>query len=89
MLPSDYDTQRLIAAPGHRQRERRLDTVRGRFSGSIVANVDHGWDAARRAWNRAATQRPPLVVFPETVDDIVEIVAFARAEGLQVVPQNT
>lgn len=89
MLPSDYDTQRLIAAPDHRLRERRLDTVRGRLSGSIVANADRGWDAARRAWNRAATQRPPLVVFPETVDDIVEIVAFARAEGLQVVPQNT
>ena len=54
-----------------------------------MSRVDHGWEAARRAWNRAATQEPSLVVFPQTVDDVVAIVAFARGEGLQVVPQNT
>jgi len=89
MLPPDFETQRMIAAPEHALRERRLEAVRGRFTGSIVSSIDQGWKAARRAWNRAATQRPPLVVFPETVADVAEIVAFARGEGLQVVPQNT
>ena len=89
MLPSDFETQRLVAAPDHARRARRLETIRGRFTGSIVSNLDQGWEAARRAWNRAATQEPSLVVFPQTVNDVVAMVMFARGEGLQIVPQNT
>jgi hypothetical protein len=92
MFPPDYRTQRAIAAPEHARRERDLGHLRGlraRLSGRVVAETEPGWDAARRPWNLAAEQRPPLVAFPETTADVVTLVAYARANGLRVAPQGT
>jgi FAD/FMN-containing dehydrogenase len=50
---------------------------------------DVEWDAARAAWNLAVDQRPALVVLPESADDVVETVRFARDAGLRVAPQGT
>ena len=89
MFPPDYKTQRSIAAPEVARRERRLEHIRARVAGRIVAETEEGWDTARRAWNLAAAQRPPLVAFPETNHDVVELVAYARDHGLRVAPQGT
>ena len=92
MLPPDYLTRRAIDAPDESQRERHLEHLRGlreRLAGSVVSAGDAGWGRARLAWNLAADQRPPLIAYPATIADVVELVSFARAQGLRLVPQGT
>jgi FAD/FMN-containing dehydrogenase len=89
VLPPDYRMQRIIAEPEVARRERRLELVRARVAGRIVVEAEEGWDAARQAWNLAAAQRPPVVAFPESTNDVVELLAFARGHGLRVAPQGT
>ncbi len=66
-----------------------IETLRSRISGDVVAPGDSNWDEARRAWNLAVDQRPALVVLPESADDVVAIVEYARANGHRVAPQGT
>jgi FAD/FMN-containing dehydrogenase len=63
--------------------------LRARLWGDLVLPGDESWDEARRAWNLAVDQQPAAVALPETADDIVEIVDFAREHGLRVAPQGT
>ena len=63
--------------------------LRDRISGEVVGPADAAYDQARLAWNLAADQRPALAVFPESADDVVEIVLYARRNGLQIAPQGT
>jgi FAD binding domain-containing protein len=65
---------------------RSLDAA---IAGAIVGPADPGWDAARQAWNLAVDQRPAAVALPQTVEDIVAIVDFARKHGLRIAPQGT
>jgi hypothetical protein len=55
----------------------------------LVHPGDDGWDAARVAWNLAVDQRPAAVAFPQTTEDVVAIVEYARPRGLRVAPQGT
>jgi hypothetical protein len=92
LLPPDYMTHRAVAAPEQARREQHLEHLRGlreRLAGRVVSKGDDGWGRARLAWNLAADQRPPLIAYPETTNDVVELVAFARARGLRLVPQGT
>ena len=57
--------------------------LRGRVDGELVTPGDEDWDAARQAWNLAVDQRPAAVALPESAEDVVEIVRFAREQGLQ------
>ena len=63
--------------------------LRVRLQGDLVLAGDESWDEARQAWNLAVDQRPAAVALPETVDDVVAIVDFAREHGLRVAPQGT
>ncbi len=63
--------------------------LRLRLQGDLVLPDDASWDEARRAWNLAVDQQPAAVALPETVDDVVAIVDFAREHGLRVAPQGT
>jgi FAD/FMN-containing dehydrogenase len=63
--------------------------LRHRIDGEAVGPADATYDQARQAWNLAVDQRPGLVVFPESADDVVEIVLYARRNGLQIAPQGT
>ncbi len=89
LFPPDFGTHKIIAAPEAAHRERHLEHIRARVTGRIVSRAEEEWDAARKAWNLAAPQRPPLVAFPELAHDIVELVTFARSHGLGVAPQGT
>jgi FAD/FMN-containing dehydrogenases len=89
VYPSDFKTQRMIAEPELARRERHLELLRAQVAGRIVAETEVEWESARQAWNRAAIQRPPLVAYPETVQDVVGLVGFARDHGLRVAPQGT
>ena len=55
----------------------------------LVFPGDPGWDDARRAWNLAVDQRPAVVALPETVDDVVAAVEYARELGLRIAVQGT
>jgi hypothetical protein len=57
--------------------------------GDVFAPGDPGFDEARRAWDLAADQGPAVVVFAESVVDVVRAVRFARAHGLRIAPQST
>jgi FAD/FMN-containing dehydrogenase len=59
------------------------------LTGSVVTPDDAGFDEARQAWHLGADQRPAAVVFPETAEDVAQVVRFARATGLRVAPQGT
>jgi hypothetical protein len=56
---------------------------------ALVLPHDPNWDEARRAWNLAADQRPAAVALPETAEDVVATVRWARDRGLRVAPQGT
>jgi FAD binding domain len=66
-----------------------LDTLRAMVAGAIFAPGDRGYDEARRAWDLAVDQRPAVVVFAESVVDVVRAVRFARSQGLRIAPQAT
>jgi hypothetical protein len=66
-----------------------LERLRARGPDFVVAPGEPSWDGARAAFNLAVDQRPELVAFPESVDDVVAAVGFARANGLRVAPQRT
>jgi FAD/FMN-containing dehydrogenase len=55
----------------------------------IVRPGDDGWDQARQAWNLTVDQRPVAVARPGTVDDVIQIVRWARTKGLRVAAQGT
>jgi hypothetical protein len=57
--------------------------------GFVIGPDAAGWDAARSPFNLAIDQRPEAIALPESVDDVVAAVAFARANGLRVAPQRT
>jgi FAD/FMN-containing dehydrogenase len=63
--------------------------LRARLDGELVTPADADWDEARQAWNLAVDQRPAAVALPESADDVVEIVRFAREHDLRVAPQGT
>ena len=72
--------QPRVASPG---------SVPAQLRGLIVKHGDHGWDEARQAWNLAVDQQPAAVARPRTADDVIAIVAWARAEGLRIAAQGT
>jgi FAD/FMN-containing dehydrogenase len=59
------------------------------FAGTLLAPGDHGWDAARQAFNLLIDQRPAAIALPADEADVVAAVRFAREHGLQVAPQRT
>jgi FAD binding domain len=59
------------------------------IAGRIAGPDDSDWDQARAAWNLAADQRPAVVVFAESADDVAATVRFAAGNGLKVAAQGT
>ena len=66
-----------------------VQTLRDLVRGEVVTPADPSYDQARLAWNLAADQRPAVVVFPESADDVVAVVQYARRHGLRIAPQGT
>ncbi len=66
-----------------------VHALRARIAGEVVTPHDENWDEARRAWNLSADQHPELVAIPESAEDVVEIVDYAREHGYRVAPQGT
>ncbi|HYB26968.1 MAG TPA: FAD-binding protein [Solirubrobacteraceae bacterium] len=65
--------------------ERSITALNGR----VVLPERPSWDEARLAWNLAVDQQPAAVVFPESAEDVIAAVEFARALELRVAAQGT
>src|SRR5687767_10118689 len=66
-----------------------VSALRARMTGHAVTPADPEWDVARQAWNLAVDQRPAIVALPESADDVVAVVRYARAHGLRIAAQGT
>jgi FAD binding domain/Berberine and berberine like len=54
------------------------------IAGEVVLPGDETWDTARQAWNLAVDQRPAVVAWPRSADDVVAVVRFASERGLRI-----
>jgi FAD/FMN-containing dehydrogenase len=66
-----------------------LGTLNAMIAGDVFVPGDDGYDQARQAWDLAADQRPAVVVFAESIVDVVRAVRFARSHGMRIAPQGT
>jgi FAD binding domain/Berberine and berberine like len=69
--------------------ELSVHALRARMTGDFVLPGDGEWFAAKQAWNLSADQQPLAVALPETAEDVVAVVEFARENRLRVAPQGT
>ena len=65
-----------------------LGVLRSRLVRRVVAAGEQGWDEARRSWNLAVDQGPAAVVFPESADEVADVVSFAAANGFRIAFQG-
>jgi FAD/FMN-containing dehydrogenase len=61
-----------------------IEELRQSVRGSVVAQADAGYDAARAVWNGMIDRRPALVVRCAETSDVVAAVQFARSQGLEI-----
>jgi FAD/FMN-containing dehydrogenase len=66
-----------------------LRALRREFKGAVVEPGRDGWDAATQAFNLTVRQEPALVAVPVDEQDVIKIVEFARAQGMQIAAQRT
>lgn len=66
-----------------------LQSLRRRLTGVVLEPGDQGWEAHTQAFNTTFVQEPVLTAVPADERDVIEIVRFARARGMQVAPQRT
>ena len=66
-----------------------VENLQRRILGAVIEPGTPGWDEATQAFNTHFIQTPALVTIPANVQDVVAIVEFARAHGLQVAAQRT
>jgi hypothetical protein len=69
--------------------QRYPDLAELRIAGEVVTPQDARYEHARLAWNLAVDQRPALIAFPESVNDVIETMCYARANGMRVAAQGT
>ena len=56
---------------------------------TLITPDDARYDEARAGFNLVADLRPAAIALPETVEDVVAAVEYAKAHGLRVAPQST
>jgi FAD/FMN-containing dehydrogenase len=66
-----------------------LQALRRQVKGAVIEPGRDGWDAATQAFNLTIRQEPTLVAVPADEQDVIAIVNFARAQGMQVTAQRT
>ena len=58
--------------------------LRGRITGEVIVPDDERYDEARAIWNAMHDRRPAVIVRPRRTEDVVEALAFARANDLPI-----
>jgi len=59
-----------------------IQQFKSRFSGVLLAPVDHEYDAARTVFNAMIDRRPALIAQCTNAADVIEAVKFAREQRL-------
>lgn len=59
-----------------------LDLLRASLSGTVLTEIDPGYEEARTIWNAMIEARPAIIALPETDEDVAELVRFAVREAL-------
>src|SRR5687768_16092648 len=67
----------MIAAPAVRE-------LKSRFTGELLAPGDQGYDQARVVFNAMIDRCPALIARCRNTADVIEALAFARAQALVV-----
>jgi FAD/FMN-containing dehydrogenase len=61
-----------------------IPRLAGRLHGELLLPHDHGYDDARRGFNRLHDRRPAVIVRPADADDIARALEAAAGAGLEV-----
>ncbi len=64
--------------------QQTLDALAAGIAGSTLYPEDEGFADATLLWNGMITKRPAVVVRPESNQDVVEVVNFARENELEL-----
>src|SRR3954452_11719127 len=56
---------------------------------NLITPDDPRYEFARMGFNLAADLRPAAIALPESVEDVIAAVNYAREHGLRVAPQST
>ncbi|MFL5843993.1 MAG: FAD-binding oxidoreductase [Solirubrobacteraceae bacterium] len=56
---------------------------------TLITPADERYDALRRGFNLALDYRPAAIAVPESVEDVIAAVNYARDYGLRLAPQST
>ncbi|MCW2991441.1 MAG: (R)-6-hydroxynicotine oxidase, partial [Solirubrobacterales bacterium] len=56
---------------------------------TLITPADARYDELRTGFNLAVDVRPAAIVVPETVEDVITAVRYARDHGLRLAPQST
>jgi FAD/FMN-containing dehydrogenase len=59
-------------------------TLAGQLRGELLLPDDHGYDAARRGYNRLHDHRPAVIVRPTVADDVARALEFATSADLEI-----
>jgi len=62
----------------------QIAALADRISGSVIGPHDAAYDSARAVHNGLIDRRPAVIVRAQTTNDVVEALAFARRNGLEV-----
>jgi FAD/FMN-containing dehydrogenase len=66
-----------------------VQALRRQVKGAVIEPGRDGWDAATQAFNLTVRQEPALVALPADEQDVIQIVEFASANGMQIAAQRT
>ena len=61
-----------------------IDGFKAKFHGSVLTPSDSSYDEVRQIWNAMIDRKPGLIARCTSVEDVVQAVAFARANNLLV-----
>src|SRR4051812_975585 len=59
-----------------------IDALQNLVRAPIITRTHPDYDSARAVWNGMIDRHPLLIVQPETTDEVVRAVAFARSHDL-------
>ena len=61
-----------------------LATLADGLKGQLIRPADATYDEARKVWNGMIDKKPAVIIRPQSNDDVIAAVNFARGEGLAI-----
>jgi FAD/FMN-containing dehydrogenase len=61
-----------------------IDELKGTLKGRVILPQDSSYDEVRAIWNAMIDRRPAVIAQCKEADDVVQALAFARANGLEL-----